>query len=145
MYKVAIASDHAGFELKTQLIELLTSSSYQYKILDCGTKSAAERVDYPDYAKLVCEQINEENAEFGILICGTGIGMSIAANRLSNIRAAICIDEYTAFNARAHNNANILVLGARVINFNKAQEIVKHFFSTSFEGGRHANRLAKIS
>jgi ribose 5-phosphate isomerase B len=144
IYKVAIASDHAGFELKAQLIELLVSAAYKYKVLDCGTNSATKPSDYPDYAKIVCEHLAEESARFGILICSTGIGMSIAANRLLNIRAALCVNEFMAFKARAHNNANILVLGAKIITFETAKEIIKQFFLTQFEGGRHANRIAKI-
>ncbi len=145
IYKVAIASDHAGFELKSQLVELLKSPAYKYKVLDCGTNCARQPCDYPDYAKIVCEQLAEERANFGILICSTGIGMSIAANRLLNIRAALCVNEFMAFKARAHNNANVLVLGARIIAPETAQEIIKQFFLTKFEGGRHANRLAKIN
>jgi len=145
IYKVAIASDHAGFELKSQLVELLKSPAYKYKVLDCGTNCASQPCDYPDYAKIVCEQLAEERANFGILICSTGIGMSIAANRLLNIRAALCVNEFMAFKARAHNNANVLVLGARIIAPETAQEIIKQFFLTKFEGGRHANRLAKIN
>jgi ribose 5-phosphate isomerase B len=143
MYKIAIASDHAGFELKTRSIELLKSLSY--KVLDFGTNSSAISVDYPDYAKIICEQITDNNVDSGILICGSGIGMSIAANRLSNIRAALCLNSNMAFTSRAHNNANILIMGARLISFDEAKEIIIKFFNTQFEGGRHANRLAKIT
>jgi ribose 5-phosphate isomerase B len=143
MQKIAIAADHAGFELKQQCLELLKSLSY--KVVDLGVNSAAEPVDYPDYAKAVCEQIIEENVDAGILICGSGIGMSIAANRHSNIRAALCLNENMAFTSRTHNNANVLVMGARIIDFSQAKLIVTKFFTTAFEGGRHANRIAKIS
>jgi ribose 5-phosphate isomerase B len=142
MYRISIASDHAGFELKSSTIKLL--EPFANKVIDCGTNSNAP-VDYPDYAKLVCDQINEEDATFGILICGSGIGMSIAANRFSNIRAALCMNEEMAFLARAHNNANILVMGSRLINFDQVKLIVNKFFTTKFEGGRHSNRIAKIS
>ncbi len=145
IYKVAIASDHAGFELKCYIIDLLKSSIYKYKVLDCGTDCASKPSDYPEYAKIVCEHLADKSFQFGVLICSTGIGMSIAANRLLNIRAALCVNEFMAFKARAHNDANILVLGARVITLETAREIVKQFFLTSFEGGRHANRLAKIN
>lgn len=143
MYNIAIASDHAGFDLKQKCISLLNAQNY--RVLDCGTNSAAHSVDYPDYAKIVCEQIADYNVAFGILICATGIGMSIAANRLSNIRAAVCCDENMAFLARAHNNANILVLGAKIIPFDIVVKIINKFFSTKFEGGRHLNRIGKIS
>ena len=143
MTKIAIASDHAGFKLKSQCIELLTSLSY--KVFDLGTNSDQNSVDYPDYAKLVCEDLIDEKVDYGILICGSGIGMSIAANRISKIRAALCTNTYMADAARAHNNANVLVMGARIISFEQASEILTKFLSTQFEGGRHANRIEKIS
>ena len=143
MMKIAIASDHAGFELKSQCIKLLELLSH--KILDLGPHSSQPSVDYPDYAKLVCEEINEKNSTFGILICGTGIGMSIAANRISSIRAALCFNDQMAFAARAHNNANVLVMGARIISYDQAKEIIIKFLNTNFEGGRHLNRIQKIS
>jgi ribose 5-phosphate isomerase B len=143
MDKIAIAADHAGFELKAQSIVLL--KSLRYKVVDYGTNSAVLAVDYPDYAKIVCENILENNADYGILICGSGIGMSIAANRFSSIRAALCLDQYMAFVARAHNNANILILGARITSFDVAQQIIIKFFTTKFEGARHVNRLEKLS
>jgi ribose 5-phosphate isomerase B len=143
MTKIAIASDHAGFKLKSQCIELLTALSY--KVLDLGTYSGESSVDYPDYAKLVCEELVEENSNVGILICGSGIGMSIAANRVSNIRAALCLNVDMAFTSRAHNNANVLVMGSRIISYGQAKEIITKFLNTSFEGGRHLNRIHKIS
>lgn len=143
MNKIAVASDHAGFKLKSQCVEFLDSLSY--KVLDCGANSGEISVDYPDYAKLVCEHIIEENASFGLLICASGIGMSIAANRFSSIRAALCSSVDMAFLAGAHNNANILVLGAKFTPFEQAKAILIKFLTTQFEGGRHKNRIAKIS
>jgi ribose 5-phosphate isomerase B len=143
MTKIAIASDHAGFKLKSQCIELLTALSY--KVLDLGAYSGENSVDYPDYAKLVCEELVEENSNVGILICGSGIGMSIAANRVSNIRAALCLNVDMAFTSRAHNNANVLVMGSRITSYDQAKEIIMKFLNTSFEGGRHLNRIQKIS
>lgn len=142
MNKIAIASDHKGFNLKTKVKSLLESLSY--KVIDCGTDSGDVSVDYPDYAKLVCEQILENSIKMGILICGTGIGMAICANRLSKIRAAQCHNQYMAFKARSHNDANILVLGSKIITPLEAEDIVKTFLTTGFEGGRHIKRLEKI-
>jgi ribose 5-phosphate isomerase B len=143
MENIAIASDHAGFELKAQCIVLLKSLGY--KGIDYGTDSSVLAVDYPDYAQVVCENIIEDNAKYGILICGSGIGMSIAANRFSSIRAALCLDQYMAFVSRALNNANILVLGARITSFDVAEQIISKFLITKFEGGRHLNRIQKLS
>ena len=143
MDNIAIAADHAGFELKAQCIVLL--KSLRYKVIDYGTDSAVSAVDYPDYAKIVCENILENTAKYGVLICGSGIGMSIAANRFSTIRAALCLDQYMAFVARAHNNANILILGARITPFDVAEQIIIKFLTTKFEGARHVNRIAKLN
>ena len=142
IYKIAIACDHAGFDLKSQVINHL--SSIGHSVLDLGTNSSTLPVDYPDYAKLVCEQLVDEDIDFGILICGSGIGMSIAANRFSQIRAALCTNSKLAFFARAHTDANLLILAARFNTFEEVKLIVDAFFTTGFEGARHANRIAKL-
>lgn len=141
-YDIVIASDHSGFLLKNKIIKYLQNQNIS--VLDYGTNSQ-EIVDYPDYSKKVVDGILEEVAPLGILICGTGIGMSIAANRTSEIRAALCFDVFMAERARAHNDANILVLGAKVPEEQIVYQMVDKFLSTSFEGGRHITRLSKIN
>ncbi|PCJ25252.1 MAG: ribose 5-phosphate isomerase B [Rickettsiales bacterium] len=142
-YDLAIASDHAGVKLKAKIMASLKAKAI--KTLDLGANASDDRVDYPDYAKKMVEEILEGSPESGILICGTGIGMSIAANRSSEIRAALCITEPMAELARLHNDANILVLGSKLIDDKLSLKIVDKFLSTKFEGGRHARRIAKIS
>ncbi|MGB9878651.1 MAG: ribose 5-phosphate isomerase B, partial [Candidatus Pelagibacter ubique] len=139
--KIAIGSDHAGFELKE---DLKKSFSQEFDIIDVGTNST-ESVDYPDFAKKVCDIILKKDADFGILICGTGIGMSITANKFKGIYAALCYDTNTANLARSHNNANVICLGGRTTKLNDAIEIVKTFLGSSFEGGRHERRFGKIN
>ncbi len=139
--KIAIGSDHAGFELKE---DLKKSFSQEFDIIDVGTNST-ESVDYPDFAKKVCDIILNKDADFGILICGTGIGMSITANKFKGIYAALCYDTNTANLARSHNNANVICLGGRTTKLNDAIEIVKTFLGSSFEGGRHERRFGKIN
>lgn len=141
-YDVLIASDHSGFSLKCKIINHLENNNIL--VLDYGTNSQ-EIVDYPDYAKKVVDGILENISPFGILICGTGIGMSIAANRTSQIRAALCFDLFMAARARAHNDANILVLGAKIADEQLVYQMVDIFLSTGFEGGRHITRLSKIN
>jgi len=141
MGAIAIASDHAGYTLKERIILVLRDSGRQ--VMDLGTHST-ESVDYPDYAALVATAVKDGRAERGILICGTGTGMGIAANRFAGIRAAVCHDSTTARLARQHNNANILALGARIIGEEVARDCVAVFLATSYEGGRHERRLAKI-
>ncbi|MBA4117842.1 MAG: ribose 5-phosphate isomerase B [Candidatus Puniceispirillum sp.] len=139
--EIFIGCDHAGFTLKEALGEVLASFG---TVHDLGTKSEG-RVDYPDFSKRVCESVLGTPESFGILICGTGIGMSIAANRFRGIRAALCNDAgFCAHFARAHNNANILCLGGRLVTPDVAMESVRVFFTTSFEQGRHAGRVTKI-
>lgn len=140
--KIALAADHGGFALKESIAELLHSLGHE--VADMGCHSL-QSVDYPDYADLVAVEITAGKSDSGILICGTGIGMSIAANRHRKIRAAICHDEYTARKSREHNNANILCLGARVIGDGVAVELVKVWLATSFAGGRHQQRIDKYS
>ncbi len=140
--KIIIGSDHTGFDLKNRFKELLTNE-LGYEVSDAGTYSA-DSVDYPDIARNVASAVASGEYEKGVLICGTGIGMSIAANRFKGIRAALCHDIYTAEMSRRHNNANILVIGARVTGEGLALEILKVFFRTEFEGGRHKMRIDKI-
>lgn len=141
-YELVIASDHAGFELKSAILAFLQKSGY--RCLDLGCDSADIKVDYPDYAQKLTAEIIDNNAECGILICGTGIGMSIAANRFSGIRAALCINEFMATRAKAHNNANVLVLGSNIVESEAAIGIVKAFLAGKFEGGRHLQRIEKL-
>ncbi|MDU3804722.1 MAG: ribose 5-phosphate isomerase B [Finegoldia magna] len=139
--KVAIAADHGGFELKDSMVEYIKSLGNE--VVDLGTNSA-DSVDYPDYAKKVCEEIQQGNSDFGILICGTGIGMSLAANKFEGIRAACVSDVYSAKMSRNHNNANVLCIGARVIGDEVAKLIIKTFLENEFEAGRHQRRVDKI-
>ncbi|MGL4226207.1 MAG: ribose 5-phosphate isomerase B [Rickettsia sp.] len=140
-YDIVIASDHSGYELKSKIINYLEQKSL--KIYNCGTNNT-QTVDYPDYAKKVVDIIIEKLAPIGILISDTGIGMSIAANRSSEIRAALCNDISTAENAKAHNDANILILGAKTLDHKMLFDIIDKFLTTKFEGGRHSTRLSKI-
>ncbi|GAQ94829.1 ribose 5-phosphate isomerase B [Thermodesulfovibrio aggregans] len=140
--KVAIASDHAGFELKQIISQMLKNKGYE--VIDMGTESSCS-VDYPDYAEAVSKAVSDGSVERGILICGTGIGMSIVANKFKNVRAALCNDLFTAKMSRLHNDANILCIGGRVVGKDLAIEIVNIWFNTSFEGGRHLRRLEKIN
>lgn len=137
---IIIASDHAGFLMKEKIKIFLNKS--KIKSLDLGTFSE-ERVDYPDYAKKLALSVKKKSS-FGILICGSGIGVSIAANRFKKVRAAVCYNQISASLARKHNNANVLCLGARLISLKNAQKIVYTFISTKFEGGRHINRVKKL-
>ena len=137
---IFIASDHAGYQLKQYILDIIKN----HKLVDLGPPDS-EVVDYPDYAHLVCESVLEIENSYGILICGTGIGMSIAANRLTKIRAALCLNSFMAMKARQHNNANILVLGAKIIELSEVENIINKFFTTNFEGGRHTKRVNKLS
>ena len=139
--RVAIGSDHAGAEYKTEVAHLLNEMGYQVE--DMGTYSI-ESVDYPDFARRVAEAVAGGGADRGILICGTGIGMSMAANKARGIRAALCHDTYSARMSRAHNDANVLCVGARVIGRDILFEIVKVWIGAGFEGGRHQRRVDKI-
>ncbi len=139
---VAVAADHAGFALKAKLADEIARLGY--KTLDFGT-NGPDSVDYPDFALAVATSIEERRAAWGVLICGSGIGMSIAANRNSKIRAALCHDGFSARLARQHNNANVLVLGARLIGEDVARDCLQIFLATEFEGGRHARRVAKLN
>jgi len=142
MRRIAIASDHGGFELKEELKKTLVDD--ELEIVDLGADTAATSVDYPDYAVALCEELLAGRAALGILVCGTGIGMSIAANRRRGIRAALCTDPYMARMAREHNDANVLCLGGRVVGAALALTIAREFLAGAFAGGRHERRLAKI-
>lgn len=138
---IAIASDHAGFILKEKILFYL--KKLKIRTFDLGTFSQ-DRVDYPDNAKKLVFFLKKKKSLTGILICGSGIGVSIAANRFKGIRAAICNDSKSALLARKHNDANILCLGARLINLKNAQKVVNIFINTSFESGRHLKRIKKL-
>lgn len=138
--KIAIGADHAGFELK----EVLKSFLNEHELKDFGTYSA-KSADYPDFAHPVAVAVENGEYTFGILICGSGNGIAITANKHQGIRAAVCWNTELASLARKHNNANILCLPARFISIKEAQEITNIFLNTEFEGGRHANRVSKIS
>lgn len=139
--QVVIGCDHAGVQLKMEIIQALTEEGYEF--IDCGTDSSAS-VDYPDFAEKLGNQVVQKNT-LGVLICGTGIGISIAANKIPGIRAAVCQDIYTARLAREHNDANVLAMGARVIGSGLAMEIIKTFINTDFLAGRHQRRVDKIT
>jgi ribose 5-phosphate isomerase B len=139
---IAIGCDHAGVELKNELLSLLNNLRIQY--IDYGTDSP-ESVDYPDFGEKVSDAVSSGKIESGILICGTGIGMSIVANKFPGVRASLCNDLFTAKMSRLHNDANILVIGGRIVGKDLAKEIVKTWVSASFEGDRHCRRLDKIT
>ncbi len=136
--KIAIGCDHAGFEYKEKLKQWLTENEYEYE--DVGSYST-DAVDYPIYAKAVCQKVLSKEVQYGILFCGTGIGMSIAANKIKGIRAAICSDIKSAELTRQHNDANVLCMGAQIIGFVTAREITKTFLNNEFVGGKHKIRI----
>ena len=138
--KIFISSDHAGFNLKKNIIKKL---SKKLKIIDLGPSSTLS-VDYPDYAHKLSKKVASNSRNLGILICGSGIGMSISANKNKKIRAALCYSIKNTKLSRLHNNANIITLGARLINKNKALNLIRVFLKTKFEGGRHLRRVKKI-
>lgn len=138
---IAIAADHAGFDLKSVLVDELRKAGHT--VIDLGTNSA-DSVDYPDFADAVAKAIKAKQAERGVLVCGTGIGISIAANRHKGVRAALCRDSTDARLAREHNDANVLVLGGRTTGVETARDCLKSFLSTAFSGGRHVRRVEKM-
>lgn len=138
---IAIGCDHAGVEMKKAIIEALSAQGFEF--MDLGTDG--EPCDYPVIAEKVCNEILSENCEKGILICGTGIGMSIAANKFKGIRAALCSDSFSAKFTRLHNNSNVMCLGARVLGCGLAAELAEIFLTTDFEGGRHQRRIDLIT
>jgi ribose 5-phosphate isomerase B len=139
--KVAIGSDHAGYELKEYVKHILEGKGYN--LIDAGTNSG-ESVDYSDFGFKVAQLVSENSVDRGVLMCGTGMGMSVVANKVKGVRASLVQDLYSAIQSRKHLDANVLVLGARVIGKGLAEEIVKVWFETDFEGGRHGKRVEKI-
>lgn len=140
--RIALASDHAGFAEKERLKTLLTDLGVEFDDLGTGSE---ESVDYPDYARKVADQVAQGHVEQGLLVCGSGTGMAITANKVPGVRAAVCWSEEIARLARQHNDANVLAIGARTTPVDDIPKIVRAWFSTEFEGGRHAARVAKIS
>ncbi len=140
--KIAIGSDHAGFELKSKVVEWL--KPLVDTLRDLGTDSE-ESVDYPDFAHAVSGEVEKGNYELGILICGSGIGVDMTANKHQGIRSALCWKKEISKLAKSHNNANVICLPGRFITFDEAREILEMFFNTEFEGGRHNRRIGKIS
>lgn len=139
--KISIASDHAGFDMKQLMASYLKKQGHQ--VIDCGPESA-DRCDYPDYASAGCAPVVSGEADRAVLVCGTGIGMAIAANKIDGIRAANCINTNFAQLCREHNNANVITLSARFVSQTENQEILDAFLATEFAGGRHAARVDKI-
>lgn len=140
--KIGLASDHGGFELKETIKNFLNEKGIE--IVDYGTSNGNESVDYPDYAKKAVLGILKNEVDKAIIMCGTGIGISISANKFPGIRAALCWDSYTAKMSRLHNDANILAMGGRIIGPELAKEIVDTWLSYEFEGGRHKRRIDKL-
>jgi ribose 5-phosphate isomerase B len=141
MPRIAIGSDHAGYELKQHFINVLTSQSHQ--VTDLGTYST-EATDYPQFCAAVGRAVRDDDADMGIVLGGSGQGEQITANKVHGVRAALCNDLFTARFARAHNNANVLSIGARVVGVGLAEEILSTFLATEFEGGRHARRVEQV-
>lgn len=142
MKKIAIACDHGGVDLKQDLIKRLQGEGYT--VLNMGTDDASVSVDYPDMAEICCEKVLSQEADCGILICGTGLGIGIAANKIKGIRAATCSDSFSARMAKEHNNANVLTLGARVLGVELAWEVTQSYLNAEFGGDRHLGRVNKI-
>ncbi|WP_409227701.1 ribose 5-phosphate isomerase B [Gudongella sp. SC589] len=139
---IGIGSDHGGFELKEEMKKFLEESGHQVK--DFGTHSK-ESVDYPDYGRVVGEAVVSGEIDRGVVICGTGIGISISANKVKGVRAALCGDVYSARMSREHNNANVIAMGGRVLGVDLAKEILGTFLKSEFQGGRHERRVNKIA
>lgn len=140
--KICIGNDHAGPQLKNEIVEYFKENNIDY--IDMGV-AEGEKCDYPDKAAEVCEKITDGECELGILVCGTGVGMSISANKIKGIRAACCSDIFSVKYTRLHNDANVLCIGARVVGAGLAKMLVDEFLNTSFEGGRHQRRVDKIT
>lgn len=138
---IAIGCDHAGCEMKKAIIDALSEQGFEFKDMGCN----GEKCDYPDIAEAVCSEIISGNCEKGILVCGTGIGMSIAANKINGIRAALCTDSFSAKYTRLHNDSNVMCLGARTLGVGLAVDLADIFLNTGFEGGRHQRRIDLIT
>ncbi len=141
MKKIFISSDHAGFSLKEQIKKKFSN---KFKFMDLGTNNSKVSVNYPDYAHKLCKKVANNSKNFGILVCGSGMGMSMAANRHKRIRAAVCYSVKNTKLSRLHNNANIITLGSRLTKKNIAFKCIQVFMDTKFEGGRHKKRVKKI-
>jgi ribose 5-phosphate isomerase B len=139
--RIIVGADHAGYELKAALVEALEQRGYD--VTDVGTDSS-ESVDYPDFAHAVGAAVSKKEVPLGLLVCGSGVGMSMSANRHPGVRAVVCSEPYSAAMARCHNDANVLCLGARVVGRGLAESILDVFLCSEFEGGRHARRVGKI-
>ena len=137
---IAIGCDHGGYELKKELMQFLDENGYEYKDFGCD----GEAVDYPDIAEKVCSEVVEKRADKAILVCGTGIGISMCANKIKGIRAALCADYFSAKYTRLHNDANVICFGGRTMGAGTAKESLSVFLTTEFEGGRHAVRVDKM-
>ncbi|TFZ41500.1 ribose 5-phosphate isomerase B [Soehngenia longivitae] len=140
--KIGIGSDHGGYELKEELKKYMLEKGID--VIDYGTNDLTS-VDYPDYGKIVAEAVVNKEVERGVVICGTGIGISIAANKVKGIRCALCSDTYSARMSMEHNNANMIALGGRVLGVDLAKEILSAYLNSTFQGGRHLRRIEKIS
>lgn len=140
--KIGVGSDHGGYYLKEELKEYMKELGID--VVDFGTDST-DSVDYPDYGEIVAKAVAKKEVDRGLVICGTGIGISLAANKVKGIRCALCGDVYSAKMSRAHNNANMIALGGRVVGVDLAKEILQAYLSTEFEGGRHERRVDKIN
>ena len=139
--KICISSDHAGYKIKEYIKTLLYKN--KISLIDLGPYND-KSVDYPDYAKKVAKRIKGKKSDFGILVCGSGTGMAISANKIRGVRAAVCYNKTSTYLCRSHNNANILCIGARLTKKNNIEKIVSVFLKTEFEGGRHQRRIKKI-
>ena len=139
---IAIGCDHGGINIKNAVIEYMKENGFEFHDFGCYTTGS---VDYPEYAYKVAKSVADGEAEFGIICCGTGIGVSMAANKVKGIRAAVCTDEFCAEMTRRHNNANIMCMGGRVITEEKAVKLASIFLNTPFDGGRHENRVNMIT
>ncbi len=139
--KISVGADHAGFELKEHIKKYLEKKGYE--IIDEGTNSL-ESVDYPDFGKAVGQRVANKEAEYGVVVCGSGIGISIAANKVNGIRCARVDEPLSARLSRLHNDANVIALGGRLIGPTMAEEVIEEFLNTEFEGGRHSNRICKL-
>ena len=140
--KIAIGADHGGYELKESLITYLKSKNIQ--VVDCGTNSN-QSVDYPDFGLAVADMVSRQEAKLGVLICTTGIGQSMTANKVPGVRAALCLNDDQAKYSRLHNDANVIVFGAKYTSTEEAQKMLDVWLATSFEGGRHQRRVEKIN
>lgn len=140
--KIALGCDHGGINLKPAILEVLNKKGIEVEDFGCFT---TDSVDYPDYSLKVAEAVSKHQCDAGILMCGTGIGISIAANKVKGIRAAVCHDLFTAEMCKRHNNANIIAVGGRIVSEEMAAQIIEKWLDSEFEGGRHSNRVNKIS